>query len=1001
VFKFFCFLLCCLPFIAQSQSELIPLWRSNYDSAQFFWKKNIEKSLHHLQDAERIASNDLGIYDESYLTILNDLALAYSQVKDYKQAENCLKRNLAIQYEIYPMADPRVLQSQCNLATILLKSGADNQAKQIYKDVLKSAHDLQQGLAYRIASGNLIKLYETHEQLDSARIIIKDVLTTEFSDSTIQYQYEFRLAEGRILRKEKKYNEAEQVLTAFKRDLSSVSPHAQSFENSVIVELSLINIEMGLYERAERDLLQLYRSLKSSSAADETLLTELTNGLAYVYEKLGVYDKALAYYQEALNKCAVAYGYNSIACLIMQNNIAGVYLKQDMVKEAIVEYERFIKISKNLIKNNATTYLIALNNLGTAYRQDGQFEVALQYFYDVYGMLEQRQLLRTDLASTVMNNIAVTYLLKGDYIAATDYFEKVLQIKERLYGSESPVLLDVISNLAIAYWAIQNNASAIPLFQRSLTIARKEVKYIFPNLTETEQVQFYQRHKQNFERFNTLSTQSANVEPELLVQMFNNQLLLKSLVFFTNKKRHNRIQQKSDAHLNDMAVLAQIKGIQLGHFYQMPLSELKSIGVSLQRLENEIDSLEKIIRHSLNNEAYTTHTAGWRDIQQSIKPNEALIEIIRFRKYDVLTEDDSISAKQVSIGFTDSIYYAALVTTMETTDFPQLVILKNGNHLEKRFLNYYRNTLKYDVDDTISYSQFWKPFQSHLPGKEKVYFSGDGVFHRINLNAIHDSAGKYILEKYDIYQILNSGQLAERVEEKAITFSKVVLMGDPVFQSDPIEQNAIGSKDYESLPGTLAEVQGIINVLKVRPSHLEVFMGQAANEVNLRKVNSPSILHIATHGFFSTDLVYLNDQAKNDFLFHSGIVLSTSYRHTKSKESNFDYDGVVTAYEVMNLDLSNTDLVVLSACDTGLGKVENGEGVYGLQRSFLQAGADNILISLWKVEDLMTKDLMVKFYSYLGQQYSSREAFKLAQLDMLHEVGNPRLWAGFVMINGN
>ena len=115
----------------------------------------------------------------------------------------------------------------------------------------------------------------------------------------------------------------------------------------------------------------------------------------------------------------------------------------------------------------------------------------------------------------------------------------------------------------------------------------------------------------------------------------------------------------------------------------------------------------------------------------------------------------------------------------------------------------------------------------------------------------------------------------------------------------------------------------------------------------------------------------------------------------------FEQDGIVTAYDVMSLDLINTDLVVLSACDTGLGKLEHGEGVYGLQRSFLQAGASDVLVSLWKVEDIMTKNLMIKFYTYLSQHETSRQALKHAQQDMMKEVKNPRQWGAFVIISGD
>jgi CHAT domain-containing protein len=985
------FVLLLLPILSYSQHIADPLWKSNYDSAQFFWNINKEKSLSLLSKAERIAFNDLGIYHENYLTILNDLGLAYGQVKEFTKAKEYLKQNLSIQKEIYTSDDPRLLHSKCNLAMILTKSGDDLKAKNIFLDVISEWQFTKDDSSFLLATQNLSRLYEVQENLDSALIIIRNALSIPLSNQFVKSLYEIRLAEGRILRKKKKYNEAANLLTTLNEDLDNKPLSVSTLSNSVKIELSLIDIELGLYGKVEMHLLQLYRKLKNIATTDELLLIELTNALASVYERLGVYDKALSYYAESLGQCVPTYGINSLNCILLQNNVAGIYLKQGSIKEAITEYERSISIYKTHLNYVTTDFLTSVNNLGSAYRHDGQYALALRYFHEVYNILEERNLLNEDLAATVLNNMGVTYTLKGEYAKATDYFEKTLKIKQHLYGLESPVLLDVIGNLSIVYWAVHRYDDAIPLFEKSLALATREVKYIFPNLTDTEQVQFYQRQKQNFERFNTLATQLAYERPELLLTMFNNQLLLKSIIFFSTKRRNTLVENSDDNQLNTQAKLVQEKGVQLGHFYQLPLSELQSMGISLKTLENEIDSVEKIILHSLSTIKSIDKNFEWKDVQQSLKPTEALIEIIRFRKYDVLSTQLTTSDKQISIGFTDSVYYAALITSKESNDFPKLVILKNGTSLEKRFLNYYRNALKFDVDDNISYSQFWKPFEEYLSGKQKIYISADGVFNQLNLNSIRDEDGKFILEKYDLHRILNASQLVQMKERRKIDFSKIALLGNPIFDS----------QKYEPLPGTHEEVFGILNALKLSYASTKVFMRQSANKANLKLINSPDILHIATHGFFSPDLVYLNEEAKNNFLFHSGIILSASSQSVKTQENTFDSDGIVTSYDVLNLNLASTELVVLSACETGLGKIENGEGVYGLQRSFLQAGAREIIISLWKVEDMMTKELMIKFYGYLGQQYTTKEAFKRAQIDMLHAVANPRFWASFVLLSGD
>jgi CHAT domain-containing protein len=285
--------------------------------------------------------------------------------------------------------------------------------------------------------------------------------------------------------------------------------------------------------------------------------------------------------------------------------------------------------------------------------------------------------------------------------------------------------------------------------------------------------------------------------------------------------------------------------------------------------------------------------------------------------------------------------------------------------------------------------------------KQRIFVAADGVYHQINLNTIFSTNGNYLLEKYEIHGLLNARQLVNKAREETAP-SSIVLMA-PVFDFPKanILNDTWTSNEFGALPGSLEEVNSIISLLKPKIKQATLLQGHVANEVNFKRIKSPSILHIATHGFFSSSMVYLNEQTKNSHLFHSGILLSPTYSNTQNTENAFGYDGIITAYDVMTLDLTHTDLVVLSACETGLGKIATSEGVYGLQRSFMQAGASDLIISLWKVDDDMTKALMVKFYVYLTQNFNRRESFKRAQLDLLNEVGNPRHWGGFVMVSGN
>jgi CHAT domain-containing protein len=181
----------------------------------------------------------------------------------------------------------------------------------------------------------------------------------------------------------------------------------------------------------------------------------------------------------------------------------------------------------------------------------------------------------------------------------------------------------------------------------------------------------------------------------------------------------------------------------------------------------------------------------------------------------------------------------------------------------------------------------------------------------------------------------------------------------------------------------------------------ESFMLDHANEQTLKKILSPTILHVATHGFFLSD-VELTDETQEDSdqsyrknpLFRSGILLAGAGLRLDNSEE----DGVLTAYEALNLNLDKTELVSLSACETGLGEVRNGEGVYGLQRSFLVAGAKAVLMSLWQVDDQATQELMDHFYQYWFAGKTKTDAFREAQIKLKEKYQYPYFWGAFVMI---
>ena len=381
------------------------------------------------------------------------------------------------------------------------------------------------------------------------------------------------------------------------------------------------------------------------------------------------------------------------------------------------------------------------------------------------------------------------------------------------------------------------------------------------------------------------------------------------------------------------------------------------------------------------------------DIQRQLGQDEAAIEMIRVRKLGVvqcIKENN-----QPVYALTDTIVYFAVVLNGKTL---RHAVLPDGNNLEGRYLTFFRNEVMLANPDTTLYHSFWSPLASHFKNKKRIYFSGDGAYNQINISLLQGRDG-YLGDQFDLVFLSNLKEILNG--ENRITPGLAVFFGQPNFTLSVAAVQGENSKrdvrnlqmeemkeaDFSDLPGTKVEIANGSKILSGSGWKTRSYTGDDALESNLKLVKNPELLHIATHGFF------LEGGGINPML-RSGLIFSG----VKNAEDIQGEDGVLTAYEASSLSLDSTRLVVLSACETGSGEVHTGEGIYGLQRAFLIAGARNIIMSLWKVDDLATQKLMTLFYENLAAGKTIRNSFSIAQRALRREYPEPYYWGAFVLI---
>ncbi|TAE90841.1 MAG: CHAT domain-containing protein, partial [Bacteroidetes bacterium] len=302
-------------------------------------------------------------------------------------------------------------------------------------------------------------------------------------------------------------------------------------------------------------------------------------------------------------------------------------------------------------------------------------------------------------------------------------------------------------------------------------------------------------------------------------------------------------------------------------------------------------------------------------------------------------------------------------------------------------------------------NQFWQPIAQKLKGIKKVYLSPDGVYNQISLNTLQNpETKKYVLEEVELHVVSNTKDILAFGKNSNQNL-KAELMGYPIYDTENLQpKNPTMETDttrsfanFQQVPlllGTKQEVENISKILFAKKYNIEALLAEKATEENIKNIKNPKILHLSTHGFF------ISKHEKNSRIspmLRSGLLLTGVSDYSRAETKPDTEDGILTALEAANLELDSTDLVVLSACETGLGDVKIGEGVYGLQRAFRVAGAKSIIMSLWKVDDAITQKLMTSFYTKYAKHGHARKAFKDAQLDIKMQHPEPYFWGAFVM----
>lgn len=821
---------------------------------------------------------------------------------------------------------------------------------------------------------------------------------------------------GELYSKLNRYPEAESCYTKAAAIEKNNSGEYSANYTTYRSNLANLYFNLGLFEKAEPLLLKVKEIRKSLTGEYHSQYAAVLSSLADFYAVTGQHQKAAAFFSEALGISRSIYGPEHPRFAALVKRAADFALDMNQYKDAEMLFTKALSVFKNTTGENSVEYGSCCNGLGLLYAKQQQYEKAKSYYTIAKEIVRKKFGESHPDYGACLNNLALLYTQTGEYKEAEDFFLQAGKIIKQQNGGYSAEYSTLLDNLVKLYTASGQYSSAAPLIKENNRLIIKNLLSVFSVLSGNEKEQYLANQLQVAENNNSFLYYADNGQSPVRLDNFNLQLQLKSAALNDTRNLIAAVRDNGDSVIGRLYNEWMNNKINLAKEYSLPTvkrrADLKQLEEKTEDLEKELNRRSILFRHQQD-----AFKISAREIQQKMSPDEVAVEFVSFSLYNK--------------GWTDSIMYAAYILNSNDS-LPVFIPLCEEKQLGKYFspaggANAIKALYRSDpVDETDKpvvsgdslYALIWKPLEVYLSGIKKINYSPSGLLNKVAFQALPAGDSLLLADKYELNRYINLKQIAANSNDKRVN-NTMALFGNCRFDAGAADtasikrpaDKTITVTGWKELPGTAGEIESIRTLFSANKATANAYSGIDASEEKLKSLSghSPAILHLATHGFFLPDPEKRKQEGfaadernaftiADDPLLRTGIVLSGANRVWLGGQPVQDKeDGIVTAYEIAQLDLSRTELVVLSACETALGDIRGTEGVFGLQRAFKLAGVKNMIVSLWKVPDAETAELMKMFYTEYLQGKSVRNAFTAAQLQMRKKY-IPYYWAAFVLI---
>ena len=924
-----------------------------------YYLGNNQKAIEYLTEETNIRREIQGDRSLPYATSLNNLGFLYYALGNYANAEPLYIEAIDIEKEKLGNQNPSYASSLNNLAVLYYNKKEYDKAESLYieaKNIIKSTYG-DKDLSYISALNSLAVLYDARGELQKAEPLYLEVLR---------------------LRKE--------ILGEKHPDYTT------TLNNLAFLYKNLEN-----YKKSENLYLETISTRKEVLGDKNPDYVQSINDLGVLYYTMEEYDKAEPLYLKAKKIRKEILGENHSDYATSLNNLAVLYHSKDLYSKAEPIYIQAKDIRKSVLGVKHILYSNSLNNLAALYYNMEEYpksDVLYTEAKDIAEEVDGKSSLRYAFAIT---NLAILYDAMEKNDEAEVYYVEAKNIIKSNLGVNHQAYINSINYLAGFYYGNNEHQKSKELFEESIDITNKDLvlnNYILT--TESKEIYFESKYR-NYDIFNSFAIKYKNINPEIVSVVFNNTLKNKSLLLQSDKAvrysfSNTNNQQELTKYNNWLDLERKLKKL-----YSKPVLERKE---NVEEIEIEANKIQSQLENE--SELFKTYNmiqnSTWKDIQSSLEPEEVAIEFIHFRYFEGDWKDSTI--------------YCALVVNPQS-QFPEMIELCKEKDLVTVLNNYNGNKESYLEDiykeGTTSnnklYELIWKPLEKYIANSKKIYLSTTGLLNTVNLYAIANKQKSLdVSVNLSVSNLLIKEKGLPKINENinASIFSEVS------YSSDTTKQEI-----WANLNGNESET--ITKLFKKNGYNNTLFANHEAsiNEF-IRIAPTSNILHLSTYTFFypsraenkkfNITSTFNSNEAKRMDLYiqnksslsRTGLVFAGANDINTSNILDSNKYGIISANDIVQLNLQQTNLVVLSSSEINF-KYNNNVEFKSLQRAFKMAGVDYILMSIWKIPLKERNSFLNIFYSEFKELKDAKIAFTNAQQKMRKKYDS-FYWASFILI---